>query len=331
MWKVSSIHLVFESARLWYLKPGWENAPTTQLRSPIFPSHPCGYNFYLYLFPYGFAAAIGTWASISLSISAAQYDDVLPWLVWKTIQIKVRDQLNPLNTWSQTIESKELTRPTSVEFSAVPTVRYPYFFPHSKLFNETDGYLYSDTMYLEISIFDPPISPTQSSFLSLFPWRPPINFNTLSVGWVVALAITLNSASSKFRKDSKKVKIVTYLLKRQLLESGIKVGIAHFETSNFRWHASDGYQRSFSICYPQLSEVWFYCFPKDTPCSLREGSPYLVILGARPTVLRLNLEKYESSAKLRCRPPTVKILTFLIADRQLPSPKAKTTNFSTLL
>ena len=72
LWKVTSIQLVFESAQSWYLKPGRGNAPTTRLRSPIFRSHPYGYNFYLNFYPYGFATAIGTWASISLSISACE-------------------------------------------------------------------------------------------------------------------------------------------------------------------------------------------------------------------------------------------------------------------
>ena len=69
LWKVTSIKLVFESARLWYLKPGRENAPTTRLRSPVFRSHFYGYNFYLNLYPYGFAAAIGTWLSLSHFLS----------------------------------------------------------------------------------------------------------------------------------------------------------------------------------------------------------------------------------------------------------------------
>ena len=139
LWKVTSIKQVFESARLWYLKPGRENAPTTRLRSPVFRSHPYGYNFYLNLYSYGFAAAIGTWLSLSLSISPGDYDDILPWPVSKTIQIKVRDQLNPTIVWSQSIEPTELTRLTTADFSTVPTVRYPYFFPHTKLFEETNG------------------------------------------------------------------------------------------------------------------------------------------------------------------------------------------------
>ena len=169
LWKVTSIQFLFESAQLGYLEPGRENAPTTRLGSPIFRSHPYGYNFYLNFCPHGFAAAIGTRASISLSISAGEYDDILPWPVSKTIQIKVRDQLNPLNTWSQIIESKEITKPTAIEYSTIPSVRYPYFLPHSKLFNDTDGSLHNDTIYIEISFFDPPIPHAQSSLLFPFP------------------------------------------------------------------------------------------------------------------------------------------------------------------
>ena len=98
------------------------NHPTLQ---PYFRSHPYGHNFFFNFYPYGFAAAIGTWASISLSISAGEYDDIRPWPVSKTIQVKVPDQLNLLNSWSQTIKSKELTKPTANEDSTVPTVRYP--------------------------------------------------------------------------------------------------------------------------------------------------------------------------------------------------------------
>ena len=77
--------------------------------------------------------------------------------------------------------------------------------------------------------------------------------------------------------------------------------------------------------------VSFYCFTNGTPCFLRVhflnpfgGSPYLVLLGARPTVLGHNLEKYERSEKSSGRPPTVEITTLLIAYCQLRTPKSKT-------
>ena len=107
------------------------------------------------LYPYGFAAVIETWASISPSIYVGENDVILARRVSKTTQIKVHDQLNHLDAWNQTIESKELTRPTSADFSTVPTVRYAYFFPHTKLFNETDSYFYKDTIYHDISFLTP--------------------------------------------------------------------------------------------------------------------------------------------------------------------------------
>ena len=177
LWKVTSVQLVFESARSWYLKPGRENAPTTRLRSPIFRSHPYDYNFYLNFYPFGFAAAIGTWASILLSISAGEYDDILLWPVSNTIQLKVRKQLNPLKTWNQAIESKELTRPTTNEYSTVPTVRHPCFLPHSKLLNETDGDLHNDTIYIEISFSDPQCYLPSLLYIFLFR-REPQSFST---------------------------------------------------------------------------------------------------------------------------------------------------------
>ena len=76
--------------------------------------------------------------------------------------------------------------------------------------------------------------------------------------------------------------------------------------------------------------VWFYCFTNGTPCFLRvqfltpfRGSPYLVLLGVRLTVLGHKLEKYEGSEKLSGRPPTVAIITLLIAYRQLRTQNTK--------
>ena len=159
-WRLGStkltIHILI--AAIWLLFFGQEHYNSiwinysipTRHGSLIFRYHPHGYNFYPNLYPYGFAVAIGTWVSGSLSISLGDCDDILPWPNSKTIRLKVRNQLGPLNAWSQTIESKELNQPTSADFSTVPTVRCTYFFPHTKLLNETDGYLYNNTMYLEI-------------------------------------------------------------------------------------------------------------------------------------------------------------------------------------
>ena len=142
----------------------------------------------LILYSFGFAAAIGKWVRIFLPISVGEYDDILPWSVSRILQIKVRDKLDPVNARSQIIESKELPGPTSADFSAVPTVRNLYFFPYTKFLNETDGYFYKKTMFLDISFFDPPMlpsslytffSPMKHSLLYFFLFRrDPQSFST---------------------------------------------------------------------------------------------------------------------------------------------------------
>ena len=64
------------------------------------------------------------WVFVHLCITAGENDHIVSWPVSKTIQIELRHQLKPLNAWSQTIEFKELIRPTSANFSTLPTIRY---------------------------------------------------------------------------------------------------------------------------------------------------------------------------------------------------------------
>ena len=153
----------------------------------------------------------------------------------------------------------------------------------------------------------------------------------------VALAITLTELVLNLKNDIIEKLLVTYRLKEWYLESGNKIGNAHFETSKFRWYAQNEKQQSFSICYPPILGVWFYCFTNSTRCFLRvqfltpfRGSPYLVLLGVRTTVLCHNLEKYESSKKLSGRPPTVDVITLPIVYRQLRTQKSKNTAIPTL-
>ena len=120
------------------------------------------------------------------------------------------------------------------------------------------------------------------------------------------------------------------------MESGNKVGIAHFEASKFRCHASDGRitTKLFYLLPPVLGGLTLLLHERHTFLhflTLFDRPPYLVLLGARLTVLGHNLEKYESSAILSGRPPTRKIITFLIAYRQPPPPKQKRTENSNFL
>ena len=63
--------------------------------------------------------------------------------------------MNTLNARIQTTGLEDLTWPNWTDFSTIPTIRYPYFFNHTTLLNEIDGYLNNDTMYLEIFFWPP--------------------------------------------------------------------------------------------------------------------------------------------------------------------------------
>ena len=178
-WRLGSLKLTVYNfiAAIWFIVFGQVHYNSiwvlTMLYLPdstvyFFCYHPYGCKFYLVFYFFGFAVAIGKWASISLFLLVSMMISCHGQFQ-RYSRSKFVTNWNPSNAWSQKIESKKLTRPTITDFSTVPTVRYPYFFPHTKLFEETDGYFRNGTMYIEISFFDPPIPPTQSSLLFPFP------------------------------------------------------------------------------------------------------------------------------------------------------------------
>ena len=64
IWKIPSLKFVFDSA-----KPARPSSdpliePVTSFSSPIFRTHPQGYNFFIKFYPYGIGPATGKYASI---------------------------------------------------------------------------------------------------------------------------------------------------------------------------------------------------------------------------------------------------------------------------
>ena len=111
---------------------------------------------------------------LSLPFFPGDYDGLLRWPLPKTIHLSLRDQLDPLNAWTQTSQPTQeppFRRPTSsLKNDAFAVALYKYI-PHSKLFSETDGYVVNDTCYIEISFSDPNAqkSPIQKLPFPLFP------------------------------------------------------------------------------------------------------------------------------------------------------------------
>ena len=174
VWKIPSVKFVFDSARV--ARPSSDPLiePATSFSSPIFRTHPHGYNFFIKLYPYGIGPATGKSASILITLFPGDYDNLLPWPFSKIIHIGIRDQLDPMNTWMKTIRPDQdpaFKKPTMSIKTGVETILINNFIPHSKLFSETEGFLIDGASFIEIKFSDPPVlkPSTQTSLLFPFP------------------------------------------------------------------------------------------------------------------------------------------------------------------
>ena len=166
LWKLTAVKLVFDTAKS---SPRLDNAakdPSTHYNSPVYRTHPYGYNFFVQFYPYGLDAAAGNHASIMFALFPGDYDGLLKWPFSKTIHLSVRDQLDPQNTWTISFAPSDrisFRRPTR---DPLPTLMKFNFFPHSKMFSKTENFLFDNTLYLEIKFTDlpDPEGATPSSF-----------------------------------------------------------------------------------------------------------------------------------------------------------------------
>ena len=174
IWKIPSVKFVFDSAKV--ARPSSDPLiePATSFSSPIFRTHPHGYNFFIKLYPYGIGPATGKCASVLFALFPGDYDNLLQWPFTKAIHIGIRDQLDPMNTWTKTIlpdQDPAYKKPTMSTLTGVATIIINNFIPHFKLFSETEGFLIDGASFVEIKFSDPPVLKphTQTSLIFPFP------------------------------------------------------------------------------------------------------------------------------------------------------------------
>ena len=173
LWRISSVQFIFNSARSAHRQSKPINDKTTGAWSPVFRTHPYGYNFVIRFHPYGIEATAGQFAALIFAFFPGDYDGLLRWPFSKVIHLGLRDQLDPLNTWTQTIQpTQELPfrRPTSSLKNDAFAVAFYKYIPHSKLFSETDGYIVNNTSYIEISFSDPTVQESSATKLPFSPF-----------------------------------------------------------------------------------------------------------------------------------------------------------------
>ena len=156
LWKLTSLNLIFDTAKSSARLDNAVKDPSTHYNSPVYRTHPYGYNFFVQFYPYGLDCAAGNHASIKFALFPGDYDGLLTWPFPKTIQLSVRDQLDPQNTWTIAFAPSvkiSFRRPTR---EPLPTLMNFNFFPHSKMFIKIENFLLNDTLHAEIKLTDLP-------------------------------------------------------------------------------------------------------------------------------------------------------------------------------
>ena len=131
---------VFDSAKVARPSSDALMEPATNFISPIFRTHPHGYNFLVNFYPYGIGPATGKCASIIFTLFPGDYDNLLQRPFSKSIDFGIRDQLDRLNTWTKTLrldQDPAYKKPTMSTKTGVATILINNFIPRSKLFSET--------------------------------------------------------------------------------------------------------------------------------------------------------------------------------------------------
>ena len=145
----------------------------TSFDSLIFRTHPHEYIFLIDFYPYGMGPPSGKCASKLFNLFPGCYDNLLQYTFSKSFHIGVHDQLNPLNTWTQTIWlDRDLAdnKPSISTKTEVSAIIINSFFPHSKHFSETEGFPIDDASFIEIRLAEPPMPKSETETFLLFPF-----------------------------------------------------------------------------------------------------------------------------------------------------------------
>ena len=156
LWKLPALRLVFDTAKFAARLDEAATNPITHYNSPVYHTHPYGYNFFVQFYQYGLDSAAGIHASIMFAQFPGDYDGLLIWPFPKTIHLSVRDQLDPPNKWTITFapsEKKSFRKPTQ---EPRPTLTKITFFPHSKMFSKIENILLNNTLFLKFEFTDLP-------------------------------------------------------------------------------------------------------------------------------------------------------------------------------
>ena len=182
-WNNLSVKLVFDSGKVTRPSSDPLIVPAMSFSSPNFRAHLLDYKFSIKLYLYANGPATGKSASTFFTLFLCDCDILLHWTS-KVMHLSIRDQLDPLNTWTQKTRTHidpAYKQSTILTKSRVSAIRVKNFIPHSKLLAETEGFLTGGAAFKDFRVSDQPLLKPQSQTSPVFPFQksPSINFNCL--------------------------------------------------------------------------------------------------------------------------------------------------------
>ena len=91
LWRISSVRFIFDSARSAHRQSKPIDDKASGYWSPVFCTHPYGYNFIIRFHPYGIDATAGQFAALIFAFFPGDYDGLLRWPFPQAIHLSLRD------------------------------------------------------------------------------------------------------------------------------------------------------------------------------------------------------------------------------------------------
>ena len=104
LWRLPSVRFIFDLAKSAHRQSEPIDDRSSGYWSPAFRTHSYGYNLIIEFHPFGIDTAAGQCATFIFAFFPGHYDGLLRWPFPKVVHLSLRDQLDPLNVWTQTIQ-----------------------------------------------------------------------------------------------------------------------------------------------------------------------------------------------------------------------------------
>ena len=127
--------------------------------STAFLSKHYGYSFFIRAFPYGCGPVLDKSISITISLIAGPFDDILTGSFKGTIQISVFRQDNSGLIWTNLLKTNEKTTPCFSRPSPLqpnPSCGIFFYLPHEEMFKTDENLIKNNNVYIQRKILDFP-------------------------------------------------------------------------------------------------------------------------------------------------------------------------------